>query len=64
MYLLLKLHHINAVHTSLVVIFVFDMQVMGQRSRMIKRGKSCKEKGHEWHKIFNNKYGFQSRNEG
>ena len=64
MYLLFKLHHINAVHTSLGVIFVFDTQVTGQRSRMIKQGKSCQEKRHEWHKIFNNKDGFQNRNEG
>ena len=43
--------------------FFFDTRVMGQRSIMIKRWKSCKEKGHERREIFNNKDGFQSRNE-
>ena len=64
MYLLFYLHYINAVHTSLVAIFVFDTRVTGQRSRMIKCGKNCKEKGRERREVFNDKYGFQNRNEG
>ena len=54
---------INAINTVLVVIFVFDTRVTKQRSRMIKRGKSCKEKGRDWLEVFNNKDGFQNRNE-
>ena len=63
MYLLFYLHYINAVHT-LVAIFVFDTRVTGQKSRMIRYEKSCKEKGRERRKIFNDKEGFQNRNEG
>ena len=48
----------------MVAIFVFDTCITEQRSRMIKCGKSCKEKGHEQHEVFNNKDGFQNRNEG
>ena len=54
---------VNAINTVLVVIFVFDTRVTKQRSRMIKRGKSCKEKGRERREVFNNKDGFQNRNE-
>ena len=64
MYLLFYLHYINAVHTSLVAIFVFDTRVTGWKSRIIKCGKSCKEKGRERREIFNDKDGFQNRNEG
>ena len=63
MCLLFYLHYINAVHT-LVAIFVFDTRVTGQKSRMIRYEKSCKEKGREQRKIFNDKEGFQNRNEG
>ena len=47
----------------MVVIFVFDTRVTEQRSRMIKRGKSGKEKGGEQREVFNNNDGFQNRNE-
>ena len=47
MNLLFQLTVINAINTVLVVIFVFDTRVTGQRSGMIKRGKNCKEKGSE-----------------
>ena len=41
---------------------VFDTRVTGQRSRIIiKRGKSCKEKGRERREIFKNKDGFQNK---
>ena len=53
----------NAISAVLVAIFVFDTRVTGQRTRMIKRGKSFKEKGRERCEIFNNKDGFQNRNE-
>ena len=44
MYLLflLRLHY--EINTVTVAIFVFDTRVTEQRSRMIKHGKSCKEK--------------------
>ena len=55
MNLLFQLTVINAINTVLVVIFVFDTRVTGQRSGMIKRGKNCKEKGSERREIFNKK---------
>ena len=35
---------INTINTVLVAIFVFDTRVTEQKNKMIKRGKSCKEK--------------------
>ena len=63
MYLLflLRLHY--EINTVTVAIFVFDTRVTEQRSRMIKRGKSGKEKGGEQREVFNNNDGFQNRNE-
>ena len=63
MYLLTSYTVVNAINTVQVAIFVFDTRVTGQRSIMIKRGKSCKEKGREQRKIFNNKDGYKNRNE-
>ena len=63
MYSLTSYTVVNAINTVQVAIFVFDTRVTGQRSIMIKRGKSCKGKGRERREIFNNKDGFQNRNE-
>ena len=63
MYLFTSYTVVNAINTVQVAIFVFDTRVTGQRSIMIKRGKSCKGKGRERREIFNNKDGFQNRNE-
>ena len=46
-----------------MAVFVFDTCITKQRSRKIKHAKSCKEKGHEQHEVFNNKDGFQNRND-
>ena len=54
---------IYTINTVLVVTFVFDTHVTEQRSTMIKRGKSCKEKGRERRTVSNNKDGFQNKNE-
>ena len=43
-----------------LAIFVFDTRVTEQRSRMIKRGKSCKEKGRERCEVFNTKMDFKT----
>ena len=52
--------------TQLILIWwpsLFLVHVLWNRSRMIKCGKSCKEKGHERCEVFNNKDRFQNRNE-
>ena len=49
-----------AINTVLVAIFVFDTHVTEQRNRMIKCRKSCKENGHEWCELFNNRMDFKT----
>ena len=61
MYLLFLLRCHYKTDTVMVAIFVFDTNIMEQRSRMIKHGKSCKEKGREQCKVLNNKDGFQNK---
>ena len=63
MYLLFLLLRHYEINTVMMAIFVVDTRVTEQRIRMIKHGKSCKEKVHEQREVFNNKDGFQNRNE-
>ena len=63
MYLLFLLLRHYQINTVMVAILALDTCVTDQRSRMIKRGKSCKDKGRGQREVFSNKDRFQNKSE-